>query len=123
MKLDKNRKLVRWAYFWRARPDRTTLCAFFWHVVLLSPIAGLIFVAISPIYGGVWLLNRYVAPILTKWDDRRRQRVRDRWKARMEKALAEEKHKTVEKGPSALQVLWQGLKAVKGKVCPLIIIE
>ena len=120
MILNKNRKLVRWAYLFRDRPDRTTLCAFFWQVVLISPIAVLIYAVASPVFGVIWLLNRYVEPILLRWEKRRIQRARER---RNKKCKVELKAKSVAKGPSTLHVLWQGLKAVKGKVCPLIVIE
>ena len=39
MTLNRESRLVRWAYLWESRiPDYTNLCALFWRVVWLSPV-------------------------------------------------------------------------------------
>jgi len=59
MILERNSRLVRWAY-WFERvigdrvPNKTGLCSFTWRICALTPMAILAAVVFSPIWGPAW---------------------------------------------------------------------
>lgn len=120
MELKRDSRIVRWAYWsWFSdRPSRTTLCAIFWRAVLLTPLQGLLVIVSLPIWIPVWLYDRYASTPVTKWRRRRKAARRERdqawWDARLNAPSPQ---------PSAWHVLWEGAKAVKSKVCPLVTIK
>jgi hypothetical protein len=62
MKLSRKGLFVRWAYLgesdWNI-PDRATVCSLFARAFLLSPLAGALFVLISPFLILTWLADKF----------------------------------------------------------------
>lgn len=130
MKMNKDSRLYRWTYFLTyryERPTQTTLCRFFWRAFVFMPLfwgaivgglsASLFLLAkLSWLTKGIfpailataflvyWLLNHYS------------RTVRDG-----ARSFGYKVEDVVEKVLKS--VFWQGVKAVKGKFCPIIRFE
>lgn len=121
MKVRRESRVIRWAYFLSDRvvPDQTSLCPLFWRVVLITPINIALPLAFFGAVG--WLLvEAFIkAPLVTggiiaicafaiavgfsiAW---------------VERALKKRAKRCVDAAPS---VLFDGFRAVKGKVCPIV---
>lgn len=107
MTLNRNRRLVRWAYWGSDEfpPRQTTLCELFWRAVVLTPLVFSILAILAPVW---W-------PIL-KWEERGKPHW-DRWR----KARAVRAGKpTPSREPSTIALCGAWVKAVKEKVCPIV---
>ena len=129
MKLSRQSRLVRFAYFFSdfGPPNCTTLCAFFWRAFVLTPLVwfGVIFVLGVLIFHFAKFYYISVPVTVTavamffavaRWVDGSKRKRREREYAR---ERGEQVPPTVRER-IADSVFWQGLKTVKGKVCPLI---
>lgn len=134
MKLSRKSRLVKWAYLmppFEGPPYRTSLCAFFWRAFVFVPLFWLSLVIIAGrllfLYGKYWrysisvtvVVALVVFAIITACNaaERRRDaRAEENWQRRR----AGLEPLPVRRYRLADSVFWQGLKAVKGKVCPLI---
>ena len=121
MTLSGQSRLVRWTYVlspWP--PDQTTLCAFFWRCFIWMPLFWLMVVCLSVsatvlIVWGSWQ-TRGLAPLavfllallIWLWD--RYDAASRQWAQRMEARIGQ-------------SVFVQGLRALKGKLCPLVFIQ
>ena len=120
MKLSANSRIIRWAFMGHMRPPaQATLCRIFWLSVLFVPLQWALIVVFAPLWVPVWAFDKYCAEDFKKWRDARFDR---KYRAQVEKnRLVWEKLKNPTE-PSGWRVLWLGLKAVKSKVCPIVVI-
>lgn len=118
MKVDRYGRLVRWAYWGAASvPFQTSLCALFWRTVLWTPLKGatllltggsvlyvlgrltwetkgLVPLAIALGVGVIWALIKFLPGTFRRIATRTDQ-----------------------------SIVWQGAKAVKGRLCPIVELE
>ena len=114
MKLAANNRLVRWAYWFDERPDRTSICVLFWRSIIAAPLVALLAVSSIAIWGPILLWEKYGEKPYLAWVARREQAEYDRWVASCKKRLNNPPD------PSALKILWLGLLSIKRKFCPIV---
>ena len=136
MTVSSKSKLVRWAYLFEERhprydpktrsdiysniPSRVSLCGLFWRSVLLTPVLLLIVLAVGGFVVGAIGIIFYRVPMIP---------VGIAFIAAGGYVL----HLLLTKGvmdrievfaqPTRSSLLWQGLKAIKSKFCPIIEID
>lgn len=121
MQLSKSSKIVRWAYFTVGRPKWTSLCSIFWLSMVVTPIAVVIMGLLLPIWGPIELWEKYCQKRWRAWRAYREDLAYERQRAAYEREVVERRLKLANPPePSAWQVLWQGAKAIKNKVCPIV---
>lgn len=126
MNLKRDSRIVRWAYLTDdcSPPRLTSLCALFWRCVLWTPVRLTIaLTVVGGLVGGILLVAWKIWPVtvalavigLSVWalirfdlDDVRT----DALDRRLDAATAR----------VSRSVIWQGAKAVKSRVCPLVTI-
>ena len=108
MILSRKSYLLRWAYWWEerwSRPDQVSLCLLFWRAFFIAPVMSAIIGGLVVILSPVWLL----CVIDEKFDGRTTRR---RWLNAMDAKY--------ERFRPSRSVFYQGVKAMKARVCPLI---
>jgi hypothetical protein len=123
MTLSYNSRIVRWAYFFNSYvPSQTSLCKLFWKTVLITPLIGL---GIGGVCGFLLWLITYVG--LYKNTKFTLVSIAFIGALILYVNFANKKVKraiedTCESIGIKVQesILWQGMKAVKGKFCPII---
>lgn len=114
MNLHKESRIVAWAFLFSPYPPCvTTLCQLFWRCVALTPFQCVAAIVFSPIWYPIFLMDTYGWPRL-----RERQ-----YRRAIERRQRERRSSSRPKEPSAILVLWLGLKSVKSKVCPIVWID
>ena len=114
MQLAANNRLVRWAYWYDNRPERTSLCVLFWRSILVTPLVGLLVVVTIPLWATAMLWYKYGEKPCKAWARRRAQASYDKRLTRLNV------QRDNPPDPSALKILWLGLLAVKRKFCPIV---
>jgi hypothetical protein len=122
MKLQRQSKLVRWAYSFDGKhdvPSYTSLCAFFWRAFVFVPlgwasIVGIVLFVIVMLVGGAWQHPRTAILVTTFMVVFTGLVVNDKAINRKFRGIGD----SIEES-----VFWQGLVATKSKFCPLIEIE
>lgn len=122
MTLQHDSRIVRWAFLFIDRPYKTSLCKFFWLCVLVSPLGCIVTVIASPALVPVLLWQKYLAKPFRMWRCRREAVAEEKWIARYKQKQLDMATQTP-KQPSTIYILWQGVKALKAKACPIITIE
>ena len=117
IQLNRDRKLVKWAYMGINPPRATTICVLFWRTVLVIPSFLFLVVVLFPLWGPALFWNEFCEQPFLRWKRRRKQISIDKWLARYERRLAK---KRLKGEPSVWSVLWSDLKTIKGKVCPIV---
>lgn len=118
MKVDRYGRLVRWAYWGEASvPFQTSLCVLFWRTVLWTPLKGatLLLVGGGLLYlvgDAIWVTKGAVIVIgaLAGWT----LYALIWFLPRTFRRLADSTERSV---------VWQGAKAVKGRMCPIVELE
>lgn len=107
-------RLARWNRI-TLNSSRTTLCFLFWNTVLFVPGFLICLAILSPVWVPIMLWQKYCHDRFEKWRDMRRElkywRQIEKYRRRLE---------AQEKPPSLLYLLWEWLKVMKNKVCPLV---
>ena len=119
IRLNRDRKLVKWAYLGSACtiPKTTTICVLFWRIVLVSPTACLFVAVLFPLWGPILFWTKYCEKPFLRWRELRKEAYRERRLVAYERRLAKDRMKGE---PSVWSVLGSGLKTIKGKVCPIV---
>lgn len=118
MKLQRNSRVVRWAYWGERVPERTSLCAIFWLTVLVTPMKILICLCLVWIIGpAVWFFPLRISALIACMAIFVAVVWLGGW---IEEQARKRRFNRPDDDEPKPSVLIDGLKAVKGKVCPIV---
>jgi hypothetical protein len=132
MRIGNDAWIVKWAYLFSSRtPVRTSLCAFFWRCVLVTPLICAVIAAVisglawglyvALIVKGFWWVATIAAVLFAAWYVADRSGALRSAGFKVADAIdAIADTRPIRQGQWAVVVLWRGLKAVKAKMCPVI---